>query len=113
MHGYTVFAWGTLSTDLANISSANTYKNPILSFHIYADKQRERERGKEKKMKGEREGGGLERDVLITEFLISERGASLTFFPPSQQTVLQNFFLCRRREESKLDRSFLSKLCNI
>jgi hypothetical protein len=57
MHGYTVFAWGTLSTDLANISSANTYKNPILSFHIYADKQRERE----KKMKGERGRGAGER----------------------------------------------------
>jgi hypothetical protein len=57
MHGYTVFAWGTLSTDLANISSANTYKNPILSFHIYADKQRERERERERERKREKNEG--------------------------------------------------------
>ncbi len=40
---------GTLSTDLVNISIANTYTTPILSFDIYMDKYIYIERKKKRK----------------------------------------------------------------
>jgi len=64
MHGYTVFAWGTLSTDLETLAVRTRTKTPSfpsISTRINREKERERERerGKEKKMKGERGRRGV------------------------------------------------------